>query len=72
MCFSTTDVVSFPDDGVVVNNDSTYHGVRSRITKPVFSQLNAAGDIFFVFCHDDSFLIFIFACENENYASYSK
>ena len=54
MGFSAADVVAFADNGVVVYYHRPYHGVWSCIAKAVLGQLNAPGDIFFVFCHRDS------------------
>ena len=53
MRLSATDVVSFSDDGVVVHNDSAYHRVGGCVAEPVVCQLQAAGNIFFIFCHND-------------------
>jgi hypothetical protein len=64
MGFTASDVITFPDDGIVVHNDGTYHRIRSGIAKPVSGQLDTAGNIFFVFCHDGSYLIPIFASVN--------
>jgi hypothetical protein len=56
MSFSATDVVTFADNRIVMHNDGTYHWIGSGIASPVFSQLDASGYIFFVFCHHGSFL----------------
>jgi hypothetical protein len=64
MGLTATDVVTFAYNRVVMHNDGTYHWIGSGIASPVFSQLDASGYIFFVFCHHGSFLIPIFAFKN--------
>ena len=54
MRLATSDVITFADDGVLMYDDGSYHRVGGCIALPVLGQLDASGDIFFVFCHCDS------------------
>jgi hypothetical protein len=73
MGFSTSDVITLTNDGVVMHDYGSHHRVRGRITKPILGELDTSGDIFFIFCHTGSVLIPIFASENQkSYASHCK